>query len=261
MLKLYHNPISTCSQKVRFVLAEKGLAYETHELDLIAGDQHQDWYVKLNPKHVVPTIEHDGRVLTESSLIIQYLDGLSESNPLTPADPYERYRLGKWTRLVDEEVHPNAGTVTFAVGPRKMLLAQPEEAREAHIASIPDPARRALRRSVIEHGVNAPEFGAALGAFIKMLDLMEGDLASSKWLLGDQLTLADANVLPYVVRLDDLAFDGLFASRPNAQRWYADLQKLPSFDAAVTQWTPQPLRDMFKANGREVWPEISALLT
>jgi hypothetical protein len=70
MIELYHFGFSTCSQKVRLVLAEKGLGFESHEVNLMAGGQHDPAYVKLNPKHVVPTLVHDGRVFVESSLII-----------------------------------------------------------------------------------------------------------------------------------------------------------------------------------------------
>ena len=73
MFKLYHSAISTCSQKVRFVLAELEIDYESQELNLIAGDQHDAAYVALNPNHVVPTLVHDDEVLIESSLINQYL--------------------------------------------------------------------------------------------------------------------------------------------------------------------------------------------
>jgi glutathione S-transferase len=88
MLALYHNALSTCSQKVRLVLAEKGLDYESREVDLIGGAQHDPEYVKLNPKHVVPTLVHDDRVLLESSLIIQYLD---DAFPATRFKPHRRY--------------------------------------------------------------------------------------------------------------------------------------------------------------------------
>jgi len=262
MLKLYHNAMSTCSQKVRFVLAEKELPYESHEIDLIAGGQHQDWYVKLNPKHVVPTIDHDGKILTESSLIIQYLDRISDRSPLSPSDPYAAYRMGKWIRLVDDEVHPAGSVVTFAIGPRTMLLRQSEEAREANLSAMPDVKKREQRRSVLEHGVKAPEFRSALGTFIKMLDLMEHDLAETRWLLGEQVTLADASVLAYVVRLDDLALDPLLDAdtRPNVNRWYGDLRALSSFQEAVTKWTPGPVLEMFKANGRAVWADIESQL-
>ena len=58
-LELYHNGISTCSQKVRLVLAEKGLDFVSHDVNLLAGEQHDPEYVKLNPNHVVPTLVHE----------------------------------------------------------------------------------------------------------------------------------------------------------------------------------------------------------
>ena len=73
-MKLYHNPVSTCSQKVRLVLAEKGLEYESEVLDLLAGDQFAPDYVAKNPSAVVPTLEDGGRVFVESTLINEYLD-------------------------------------------------------------------------------------------------------------------------------------------------------------------------------------------
>lgn len=263
MIKLYHNALSTCSQKVRFVFAEKGIDFDSHEIDLIAGGQHEDWYVKLNPKHVVPTIDHDGRVLTESSLIIQYLNDLSKSPALMPEDAYGKYQVGKWIRLIDDAVHPAAPIITFAIGPRPMILQQPKEVREANIAAMPSEKARVLRRSVLEHGVKAPEFADALGIFISMLDQMEQSLAASKWLVGDEVTLAEASVLAYVVRLDDMALGRLFdaQTRPNVARWFDQLKGLPSFQTAVTKWTPDFVLEMFKTNGEAVWPDIEPQLT
>ena len=68
-LHLLHFQASSCSQKVRMVLEEKRIPWESREIDLTAGAQHDPAYVKLNPNHVVPTLVHDGAVLIESSLI------------------------------------------------------------------------------------------------------------------------------------------------------------------------------------------------
>ena len=86
MLELYHNALSSCSQKVRIVLGEKGLDWKSHDIDL-QGGQHDPEYVTLNPNHVVPTLVHDGRVLIESTLINEYLDDAFPETPLRPADP------------------------------------------------------------------------------------------------------------------------------------------------------------------------------
>src|SRR5579875_2563430 len=73
VLELYHATNSVCAQKVRLALAEKRLSAKEHLLTL-NGDQYDPAYLKLNPNGVVPTLVHDGHVVTESTIILYYLD-------------------------------------------------------------------------------------------------------------------------------------------------------------------------------------------
>ena len=261
MIELYHFGFSTCSQKVRLVLAEKGLELESHEVNLMAGEQHDPAYVKLNPKHVVPTLAHGGKVLIESSLIIKYLDDAFPAPPMRPPDALGRYAVDRWLMHADEALHPAAPTVTFAIGPRKLIIQQPKEVREANIAGIQDPIQRATRRSVIEHGVAAPEFAGALGVFLDTLDQMEVELAGQRWLSGARFGLADATLLPYVLRLEHLAMDPLLdrGARPLVADWLARVKALPSYATAVEAWVVPAAVEMMRSNGKEVWPEVEPL--
>jgi len=261
MIELYHNALSTCSQKVRLVFAEKDIEFESREIDLIGGQQHDPEYVKLNPKHVVPTLVHDGRVVLESSLIIRYLDELRPEPPLRPADPYGRYRVDLWLKRADEAVHVAAPVVTFALGPRMVLLQQPEEVREANLAAIPDPRARAERRSVIEHGVKAPEFAGALRVFLSALDDMEAELGHQPWLSGQRFGLADATLLPYVLRLEHLAMDPVLSAavRPRVADWFARVRARPAYATAVEKWVLPPIVEMLRKNGEAVWADIEPL--
>lgn len=92
-MRLYHNPMSSCSQKVRMALAEKGLAFEDTVLDLQKGDQFDPAYMALNPNAVVPTLEDHGDVLIESTLINEYLDDAYPEVALKPAEPAARHRM------------------------------------------------------------------------------------------------------------------------------------------------------------------------
>src|SRR6202034_476331 len=74
MLKVYSSFNSICTQKVFITLAEKGLAYDTHNVNLFTNEQFKPDYLKINPKGVVPALDHDGRIIIESSLICEYLD-------------------------------------------------------------------------------------------------------------------------------------------------------------------------------------------
>ena len=92
MLELYHNDMSTCAQKVRLTLAEKGLAWEGRHLDLRAGDQQKPEYLKLNPRGVVPTIVDNGKVVRESTVIMEYLDDEYPKPSLRPRIPMHERR-------------------------------------------------------------------------------------------------------------------------------------------------------------------------
>ena len=259
-MKLYHNGVSTCSQKVRLVLASKGIEFESEILDLIAGGQHDPDYVKLNPNHVVPTIDDGGNVLIESTLINEYLNDAYPQHPMLPDDPAARHAARLWVKRIDEKVHPSTGVVTFAIGPRSAILKQPEDVREANINAIPEPARRAARRSVIEHGVHAPEFGAAIAAMVDLLDKMDAALSGANWLSGEAFGLADAAALPYVLRLDHLAMSPIIADRANVADWFTRVQALAAYETAVTKWLPPPLVEMFRSNGEAVWDDVKKII-
>jgi len=82
--------------KVRLVLNEKGLPWDGKILDLRRGDQFDPEYRKLNPNSVVPTLVHDGRVVVESTVIIEYLDEAFPSPALMSGDPYQRAVARLW---------------------------------------------------------------------------------------------------------------------------------------------------------------------
>jgi glutathione S-transferase len=100
---LYNAPQSTCSQRVRFVLNAKGLPFEEIKLDLLAGDQLKPEYLALNPNGVVPTLDHDGAIVIDSSVIIEYLDEVApDRGRLTPQDPVKRAHMRALMRFIDE---------------------------------------------------------------------------------------------------------------------------------------------------------------
>lgn len=261
MLELHHNGMSSCSQKVRLVLAEKGLAWTSREVNLVAGEQHSPEYVKLNPTHVVPTLVHDGHALIESSLINEYLEEVFPDPPLLPRTAAGRHRARLLVKQIDEKVHPAGGVLTYAIGARPAALSQPREALEANLRSIPDATRRAARRSVLEHGVKAPEVAGAVADVLDFLDAMEERLRGGSWLGGDGFGLADAAALPYVLRLEHLAMDPLFSrgTRPGVEGWLERVKARPSFASAVTAWAPAPIVALFRRQGEAVWPEVEPL--
>ena len=93
MIKLYDFAESVCCQKVRLALSETGLSGVTHEtIRLDQGDQFAPSFLELNPKGVVPVLVHDDKVITESTIISEYLVAISDMPSLLPEDPYLRAR-------------------------------------------------------------------------------------------------------------------------------------------------------------------------
>lgn len=246
MLTLFHNAVSTCSQKVRWILSEKHMDFTSREIDLLAGEQHADWYAEIHPDHVVPVLRHDERLIRESSLIMMYLEQTGGGDPLVPDDPLEAHHMRSWIHLIDHKIHAEAAVVTFALGPRNLINAQPAEVREAAISNIVEPTARAQRRSVLDFGVAAPEFRMAVERFIKMLVAMESQLQRTPWLAGSTMTIADGAVLPYVLRLEHLGLDTIITPYPGVSAWLSRLKQRQSFANAVGQWIPEDVLAFMK---------------
>ena len=103
MLKVYSFNNSICTQKVFITLAEKGLSYETQNVNLFANEQFTPEYLKINPKGVVPALDHDGQIVIESSLICEYIDECFPDHPLVPGDAFSRARMRLWSKIVDAQ--------------------------------------------------------------------------------------------------------------------------------------------------------------
>jgi glutathione S-transferase len=261
VLELYHNDMSTCAQKVRVTLAEKGLAWEGHHLDLRAGDQQTPAYLKLNPRAVVPTLVDDGRPVRESTVIMEYLEDAYPERRLRMPDPHGNARMRLWTKRLDEG-HHDIGTATLSMGVafRFQYLEKGEEACRALIDKVPDPVRRERRRDVIYNGTEAQEFRVALGMWERLLTDMENALSEGAWLAGDTYSLADAAYTPYLTRLDHLNLLGWIDGRPKVSGWYERIRARPSYGEAIRKWENRGYIALMREKGAEAWPRIKTII-
>ncbi|MFM9936847.1 MAG: glutathione S-transferase N-terminal domain-containing protein, partial [Novosphingobium sp.] len=105
-LRLHTYWRSTAAWRVRTVLALKGLEWEAVPHDLRTGAQSAPDYVALNPQALIPALEVDGAVLTQSLAICEYLDERWPEPPLLPADPLERARVRGFAQAIACDTHP-----------------------------------------------------------------------------------------------------------------------------------------------------------
>jgi maleylacetoacetate isomerase len=97
---------SSASYRVRIALALKGISYRRTSVDLQTDAHKVEAYLQLNPQGVVPTLEIDGRVLTQSLAMIEYLDETRPNTPLLSSDPAERAQARAIALAIASQIHP-----------------------------------------------------------------------------------------------------------------------------------------------------------
>ena len=261
MITFYQFGNSVCCQKARITMAEKGLDWEPIEVNLFRNEQYRPEYLKINPKAVVPAMIHDGRTIVESTLICEYLDDVYPMPLLIPKDPYLRAQMRLWSKMVDEGLHEGISEISFSAMFRQRLKNSTPEEREVRFRNIGDPRRHDRFKSTYELGTQSPFVLYAVAAYSKAFNSMEKALAGyGPWLLGEKLSLADINMMPYVARLHYLGLlDVWIADKPATKAWWQRTQLLPSFVAGiVAPMKPQEVEEMAK-HGPTIRGELEEL--
>jgi glutathione S-transferase len=226
---LYNAPQSTCSQRVRFVLNAKGLPFEEHKLDLLAGDQLKPEYLAINPNGVVPTLDHDGQVVIDSSVIIEYLDEVAPKDSFTPRDPVKRAHMRALMRFIDEMPAAAVRVPTFNLAFLPRFAAMSEDEFLAFAES--KPLRKEFMLAMGRTGFPQKDMDAALGRLRRTYERMDEEISKSggPWLLGSEITLADVSLMPAIVRMADLGQHTAWQDLPSVQRWYDAIRAHPAF--------------------------------
>lgn len=108
MLKLYDYFRSSAAFRVRIALNLKKLSYEAIPIHLVnnGGEQHSEKYGAINPQHLVPAMEVNGAILTQSLAIIEYLDEIHPEPALLPTDPILKAQVRAFAYAIACDIHP-----------------------------------------------------------------------------------------------------------------------------------------------------------
>jgi maleylacetoacetate isomerase len=107
-LTLHHYWRSSCSWRVRWALQIKGIPYESMAVNLLKGEQNDLVYLKLNPSGQVPCLIVDGRALSESTAILEWLEETYPDPPLLPKDPWLRAEIRSFGQMIACGIQPLA---------------------------------------------------------------------------------------------------------------------------------------------------------
>ena len=226
--KLYNAPQSTCSQRVRFVLNAKHLPFDEVKLNLLDGDQLKPDYLKLNPNGVVPTLDHDGAIVTDSTVITEYLVEVVPENSFTPENPVTRARMRALMHFMDEMPAASVRVPTFNLAFLPKFQAM---SREDFVAmAMSKPLRKEFMLAMGQTGFPKAEMDAALARLRRSYERMdrEIELSGGPWLLGKDMSLADVAAMPALVRMYDLNYAD-WQDLPRVITWFDNVRAHPSF--------------------------------
>ena len=195
---------SGTSYRTRIALHLKGLAFEQRPVDLRIGAQRSEAFLALNPQGLVPALEVEGRILTQSPAILEWLEDRYPTPPLLPTDPFDRAQVRAMAATVACDIHP--------LNNLRVL-----KAAKALGADANDWAAQWIR----------PGF-----------DALETQIASlgNGWSFGDAPTLADCCLVPQIYSAR--RFDVDVSAWPRIAAIEARAAEHPAFQAAHPDTQP-----------------------
>jgi len=211
----------------------------------------------------VPVLVHEGRTVTESSIICEYIEEALPGPALAPHDPFLRARMRLWARRIDDGLHdPGIVALTHGIGYRarhQARMAAGEDLRTS-LRRVSSPVRRELMLQVVQGGPTCRAVVDALQAYRRLFLDMQEALGPGGWLLGVQFSLADIALAPYVTRLALMDLHWLWEDQQHVAEWWQRLQARASFRPALHAWYETADRDELRLGGQSVREAVRGLL-
>jgi glutathione S-transferase len=238
VLDLYHAGPSANSLKALLPLKEKQLDFTSHFVNLHNFEQHEPWFVKINPTGQVPVLVHDGKVITESTVINEYVDEVFPEVSLRPQDPYGRAQMRIWTKFVDEYFCPALSFLGWHAMIKNVVKDLSKEEFEAKIARIPLKEQQDKWRESAAQVWTDEQLGDWRRRVRTSIQRMEKGM-QGPWMLGAQLTLADVSLFSMLIGMPQRYADIVNEKdSPRVVDWYTRMMERPSVKSALT--LPRP---------------------
>lgn len=204
-MKLYYHPASTTSRPLLQFCKDTGIDYEPIVVDLMSGEHFKEPYASFNPNCMVPAIDDDGFVLTESSAILKYLADKYQS-PAYPTDLKQRARINEMMDWFNANLYREYGY--------HLIYPQifPHHARQPDVAN----------QATIEWGKLQSS---------KMLQVLNDHYLGNgnTYLCCDRLTIADYFGAALMTAGELISSD--FSDYPNIVNWLKTIKSMPSWSA------------------------------
>ena len=196
MIRLYDYLISGNGYKVRLLLTQLAIPFERIELDITKGETRTPEFLRKFPNGRIPAVElDDGKLLFESNAIIAYF---AEGTPFMPADRFQRAQVLQWLFFEQYSHEPYIASVRY-------LVMHPD---------VADPRRAIVDTMMRPRGYDA-------------LGVMEGQLKSREWFVGERYSIADIALYAYTHVAGEGGFD--LAGYPAIRAWLERVKSQPRY--------------------------------
>lgn len=197
MLELYHWEPNGSFLKPLIALHEKGLEFRSRYVDVLALESHAPGFMstsretQLNLEGEGPVLVHDGRQITESLFMIEYLEDAFPEQPLRPEEPIAHARILAWARFINEVFMPAANTLGCHAYLAPLLQAPMASDFESRLASIPMQSLQDGWRLAVTNGYSSELLDDSRRKVALAARRMEDALSRSEWLVAPSYSLAD----------------------------------------------------------------------
>jgi len=243
MLKLYSFGPAANSMKPLLTLYEKGTPFEGHRLNPAIFEHHQPWFTAINPRGQVPALVDGDKVITESTVICEYLE---DEHPgevkLRPADSYGRAQMRIWTKWVDEYFCWCVSTIGWHRYIGNMVKGLSDAEFDAKVSAIPVFEQQVKWRRARE-GFPQDLLDEEMRKIAFSVKRLNDHLADNEWLAGGMFTLADicnfaiANGMNY--SFPELVNE---ADAPHLLRWINQINARPAVQKMFAEVPMEKLR-------------------
>jgi glutathione S-transferase/GST-like protein len=232
-IELYHWEPTVNSGELLICLREKDVGFVSHYVDLLALEQHSPEFLALNPRGEVPVLVHDGQVLTETTLVLEYLDAVFTNVPLVPERPAERYCMRVWTKLANDYFAPALTLLGWHERMAQKMTTLDRAAITARLSHLPQD-RAAVWRTALDDSYSADHLARANQHLDVVAHRMEDALAAGDWLAGTSYSLADIAMYPAASALQALRPQALNRpALPKLVDWLGRMRERPAVLAAL----------------------------
>jgi glutathione S-transferase len=225
-LTLYDYVDSPHARRIRILLREKNLAWQSVDVPLPRMAHKAPDYLAINPNGEVPALRHGERVICDSQLIAEYLDRLYTGNPLYPADAWRAAQVRMWLAL-EAGTHKEFRPLFYlhVIRPALQAAGIDDAHLDAAVAPGVHPSHVQWLRDTLRGSLRFDSSEALAREIIgKKLAVLERHLAGRDYLVGDTCTMAD---LAWFTRIDMLPRLGVPVP-PRLTRWAATIAARPS---------------------------------